>query len=275
MTGDITGGTNIYYTPFHGEFVPLWNGTTWVMNDTGGELVQALNDTTKSPTAAVANAIYDMFVWNDSGVIRCTRGPAWLNQTTRALQLQKVQGYLTNSASITNGPVINYGVFVGTIMTDNNALVTFLQGGQTPGSLQALISLWNMYNRIDWCGMISDTTTTWTYSTSAWRPVNNNPNVRATYVCGLAEDPVVAAYEDLVYNTATGTVPVTGYIGIGIDSTTVPSGLRGMSGNANSAALGIFANALANYNQIPGLGVHFIQALENANAAQQVTFYGS
>ena len=37
------------------------------MHDIGGELSQALSDTTKSPAAAAANSLYDVFVWNDSG----------------------------------------------------------------------------------------------------------------------------------------------------------------------------------------------------------------
>lgn len=78
LTSDVTAAATIYYTPAVGVNVPLWNGSAFVPT-TFSEISQALSDTTKSPAASVANAIYDMFVWSDSGTIRCTRGPAWVN----------------------------------------------------------------------------------------------------------------------------------------------------------------------------------------------------
>ena len=70
--------TTVYYTPYMGQHVPLYDGSTaFTMTDTGGELSQATTDATKSPAAVVPEACYDVFVWDDAGTKRATRGPAW------------------------------------------------------------------------------------------------------------------------------------------------------------------------------------------------------
>lgn len=77
MTSTVSGATTIYYTPYLHQFVPLYDGTDWKMFDVGGELSQTTSDSTKSPAAVVQYALYDLFLWVDSGTYRCTRGPAW------------------------------------------------------------------------------------------------------------------------------------------------------------------------------------------------------
>lgn len=69
--------TTVYYTPYQGQYVPLYDGSVFAMTSTGGELSQATTDTTKSPAAVAAESCYDVFVWTDGGTIRATRGPAW------------------------------------------------------------------------------------------------------------------------------------------------------------------------------------------------------
>ena len=76
MTSSVTGATTIYYTPAVGDWVKIYDGASWGVYSFS-ELSQLTTDTTKSPAACIANTNYDMFVWNDSGTIRCTRGPAW------------------------------------------------------------------------------------------------------------------------------------------------------------------------------------------------------
>lgn len=81
LTANVTGATTVYYTPFRGDQVPIYNGSVWALN-TFTELSQATTDNTKSPAACVAHSNYDLFVWNDSGTLRCTRGPRWISTQT-------------------------------------------------------------------------------------------------------------------------------------------------------------------------------------------------
>ena len=273
MTGNVTGGSIVYYTPYVGQWVPVWTGTTWQMLDPGGELSQSITDTTKSPAAVVANANYDMFVWNDAGVVRCTRGPAWASQTARAVGLQRTAGLLTNAADITNGPLAGVGTYVGTITTDGSGTLTFLQGGAAAGGAQAFISLWNMYNRVFWSGMVIDSTASWTYAVNAWRPANGSVANRVTFVLGMPDDPIDARYVCLTQNAP---IPGTAlaYVGVGLDSVSAPSGLNTGFGGTAGDTMVLFAPVLAANSMNPGAGRHFVQALENSPLTQTVTFYG-
>ena len=127
MTATVSGVAATYYTPYTGTWVPLWNGTTFVPTNVGAtDLVQSVTDTTKSPAATVANKNYDMFVWNDTGTIRCTRGPGWGSDTARGgspAGITRVNGLWVNSFAITNGPAAQFGLYVGTVRS--NAIGTF------------------------------------------------------------------------------------------------------------------------------------------------------
>ena len=94
--------------------------------------------TTKSPAAATTNSNYDLFVWNDGGTYRCTRGPAWSSDTARGTgagttELQLLNGILTNKNAITNGPAANKGTYVGTVRTNGSSQVDFQLAGMGTG----------------------------------------------------------------------------------------------------------------------------------------------
>ncbi len=80
MTADQTGKTTLYYTPYTGGFVPIYDGTAFVPT----AFAERSNDLTQSaankagPVAAGPYQVIDAFVWNDSGAIRLTRGPKWI-----------------------------------------------------------------------------------------------------------------------------------------------------------------------------------------------------
>lgn len=82
MTTTQGGKTTIFYAPYIGQFAPLYDGANFTMTDLGGELSQTTTDTTKSPAAVVQDACYDLFLWDDNGTKRCTRGPAWSKAAT-------------------------------------------------------------------------------------------------------------------------------------------------------------------------------------------------
>lgn len=79
MTADQTGKTSVFYTPYAGNFVPLYDGTSFVPT----AFTERSNDLTQSasgkagPAAAGPHQVIDLFAWNDSGTIRLTRGPKW------------------------------------------------------------------------------------------------------------------------------------------------------------------------------------------------------
>lgn len=62
MASSVTGGATIYFTPYLSNAMIYSDGTN-LHAGVFTEMAQALSDTTLSPAAAVANSIYDMFLW--------------------------------------------------------------------------------------------------------------------------------------------------------------------------------------------------------------------
>ena len=93
MFGDITGATTIYYTPYNGITIPIYDGTDMVITrfDEGsnGEISAVVSDASHSPPAGIMTGkVYDWFVWHDKSVpatpvVRLSRGPAWTDVSNR------------------------------------------------------------------------------------------------------------------------------------------------------------------------------------------------
>lgn len=275
LTSDVTAAGTVYFTPYQGNTImlPDANGD-WSMFQFA-ELSQALTDNTKSPSAAASSSLYDMFVWNDAGTLRCTRGPAWSSGTSRGTgagttQLALVDGVLCNAVAVSNGPGASRGVYVGTIATDGSTKLNmmFAPSAAAGGGANRL-DVWNMYNRINVASISRDSTDSWEYSTATWRAANGNNNNRITFVHGLNEDRISADYSILADSLAGLSVRC----GVGLDSTSAFSGRPGAkiaAGGASSGSISI----VGKYCGAGGLGQHYVQALERGHGSGTQTWYG-
>lgn len=267
----VSGATTIRYTPYLHNQIALYDGTSWVPK-TFSELSQATTDTTKSPAAVANNSNYDLFVWNDSGTLRCTRGPAWTSDTGRGTgagttELERVDGVLVNKIAITNGPAAQRGVYVGTIRSNGSAAVDFIYGTSAAGGGGASFGVWNMYNRVNIATQVRDSNATWTYGTNTWRAADNSNTYRVSFVTGLQEDALYASYATEIAGTSTAY----GVLGIGFDSTSTVSGSFAIA-YWNIANWNYYSNS--QYAGSMGLGFHYVQALEISKLGT-TTFYGA
>lgn len=219
---DASGATTVYYVPFASRAVPVYNGTEFVYVDISTGLSQTLADDTKSPAAASTSKVYDMFVWNDSGTIRCTRGPAWPSSTSRGTgagssELTRTLGFPTNANAITNGPAANRGTWVGTIYTDASTQCNDNDTDRT---------VYNAYNKVSRRLYKAITQNSWSYNTATWRQIQGTTTYRFNFLRGGMgmDEPVSAIYHVYIQNTTSslsgGAVP---YIAWGDNSTSSPS----------------------------------------------------
>ena len=259
------GSATLYYLPYIGEHVPLYDGSSWTMTNIGASVSQAASDTTKSPAAAAANKVYDIFIWSDSGTVRISRGPAWTTNTSRDIgagssELERVDGILMNKYSITNGPAAQRGVFLGTVGTD---------GSSNFKNSEVFRGIWNMYNRVTFSLQYLQTTGSWTYGTNTWRQANADSANQVTVVAGFEHDAVHVEYRSLASNsTSTTRNP---RVGIGINSTTAPGvgtfmeslGVSNATGRLNALYAGPTFEGRTDY-----------AALEKGHGADTQTFYG-
>jgi hypothetical protein len=130
ITSDTSGALAVYYTPLTGNLIPLWSGSLFIVSSFI-ELGLTLNSN------HVANAIYDLFVFSNSGSLTLVTGPAWNTPTAGAgsrgtgagtTELERLNGILVNKNAMTarNGAT-TYSVdarkatYVGSMFMDGSA----------------------------------------------------------------------------------------------------------------------------------------------------------
>ena len=266
MTTTQSAKTTIYYTPYVGDQIPIYDGANMAPT-TFAELSAATTDTAKNPAAIGASKVNDWFVWNDAGTLRLSHGPDWTNDTTRSAgtDLVKVKGIWLNNAAITNGPAASRGTWVGTTASNSSSQLEWITGGIGAGGTAASLGVWNAYNRVNVSAFIGDSTDTWTYATSSWRVANNSLTMRVSFICGAKEDAFDASYQAIVNG---GTAPNC-FFGVGLNNTTT-----GPSGSIAQIALavGSWLSAVGRYSDTY-LGRADLRALEFGNGGT-TTFTG-
>ncbi|HEY0723445.1 MAG TPA: hypothetical protein VGD41_05590, partial [Pyrinomonadaceae bacterium] len=159
MTTTQASKTTIFYTPYLGNYVPLYDGTTFVSTEFS-ELSQLTTDATKSPAAAAADACYDMFVWNDAGTLRCTRGPLWANTSTVTLTIASPCVVTWNAHGLLEGTPITFSNSGGALPTGITAgTVYFVSVGPAANTFSFSTSVTNAMNntRVNTSGSQSGT----------------------------------------------------------------------------------------------------------------------
>ncbi len=276
LTSSVTGAGTVYFTPYGGSSVALWNGSAFAATSFA-ELSQALSDTTKSPSAAAAASVYDLFVWSDGGTIRLSRGPAWSAGATAgssnargsgagSTALTRVQGVLVNAVAIANGPAAGYGTYVGTIATDAaGATVSMNFGGSAAGGSPARLGVWNAHNRRTAAAAVYDTTSSHTYNSATVRPYNNSTNNAIISVVGAVEDAVDVAFHTVESDSQSSLTAPAARIGIAVNSTTVNSATQ--SAVADSTGMAI----VVGLKTLPPLGLSTYQATEASPSGVTIT----
>jgi hypothetical protein len=261
MTTTQAAKTTIFYTPYVGNLVPIYDGTNFSMV-AFSELSALTTDTTKSPAAIGVSKVNDWFVWNDAGTIRVGHGPDWTSDTTRSAgtALTRVNGIWLNAVAITNGPAALRGTYVGTTRSNGLSQLDWIYGSLAVNWGAGFLGVWNAYNRVNVATRTADSTDNWTYATPVWRAANGNATARISFVIGLEEDAIDAVY----YGAASGS---SAQLGVGLDSTTVFSGTAAWSSSSIAIAIS------ASYRGTVGVGFHYVSPIEY-NFSGTSTFYG-
>jgi hypothetical protein len=229
-TASVTAAGMIYFTPYIGNKVSIYNGSAWEnFNLTEISLALTLTDAKN----------YDVFVYDNAGTLTLELSAAWTNDTTRADAIVLQDGVYVKSAATTRR-------YLGTIRAS---------GTDTTEDSVTKRFVWNYKQRVSRAMLKYDTN--YTYTTAALRYCNNDANNALFFVRGLDEDMVHAVFAPGQWATSTiGTS-----FRIGLDSTTAPAGAGGLGGN-----LGLLANqqmySVSQYAGYPGLGYHFLAMTE-------------
>jgi hypothetical protein len=275
ITGDVAAATAVYYTPFRGNLLPLYDGTRFRVYEFS-ELTLTL------ASQHVLNSHYDVFAWLESGVVTIGTGPAWSTITAGAgargsgagtTQLTRTNGLFLNTVAMTTrNSSTTYsvgalrGTYLGSLYIDGTA--GQITCHRTYGQSRKW-GVWNAYNRQDIALLAGDSTSSWAYTTATLRAANNATANSLTVFCGLAEELIhVECFSDA--NNGTANVGIQN--GIGWNSTSAASGKQGAIASTGGAS--VPTGIISRFVQVPSLGINVVTALEYSIASGTTNWFG-
>jgi len=285
LVGDVTSASSVYYTPDVGADVPIPDGLQIQMKE--------ISELTLSLTSNhVANGIYDVFLFSDSdGVVRIATGPAWNTPTVGAgargtgaatTELERWKGFLVNKFEVLmrNGSDTwtigaRKALYVGSIWIDASAgrVSCHRSFGQS-----RKWGVWNYYNRKPIILKAGDSTASWFITdTGSWGLLNGSSANKISALCGVADELIVCALSQgrqFPFSSAT-TRTMKSSIGIGVNSTSSPSGLIGMLYGRSQSGNLMRRTPTAQYIQPPTLGITEFYCLEKHEGQSGTTAFGA
>jgi len=236
-TTDVTAATTIYYTPYRGNGILLYNNGAWVQY-TFGEILSAV--------PAVASQMYDVFAYPLNNVVTLDLQP-WTNDTTRAIPLTTQSGVyvLTGNTSYR---------YLGSFRTTSSA-------GHTEDSV-ANRFVWNYYNRVIKGMTVFDTAVIWSVNNQTLQANSSTAN-QLNFIIGISEDVVEA---QVVWSAQSDAGAVV-WAGIGLDSTTTysPNCYYGATTTTHSGPSGFYCTGSSQYTGYPGIGLHALTWLNSSD----------
>ena len=246
-TSDVTAASTIYYTPYVGNRIALYNGTSWSP--------YTFTERSLALSGLVSGRPYDVFLWDNAGTLTLEL-TAWTNDTTRATALVYQDGVLVRSGATTRR-------YLGTIYTT---------GATTTADSEANRYVWNYYNRVNRSMRVIEATASWTYSTNAYRQANNSTANQLNFVRGLDEDAVnVVAWGGSSNN---GTTRNNTHTAVGLNSTSAPATGSIVTYGQSDAQANFRVQHSGQYNGLPGLGRHYLAWLEYTDSNGTTTWLG-
>jgi hypothetical protein len=167
LSSNVTNATTLYYTPYTGSQISIWDGSKWVL--------KTFTQLSLSLSGLTANTLYDVFIYDSNGTLTL-ESVAWSNSgagtSTRASALTYLNGVRVKSSDNRK--------YLGSFLCNSTGgqvdFITRLDG--TPASN----GFFNEFNKEDLLLTIIDSTNH-TYATSAWRIWRNNANNTIKVVC--------------------------------------------------------------------------------------------
>lgn len=270
MTTDATAQTTVYYLPYIGFYVPVYNGVTFANKAIGASGISLALDSNSGHTGYQSSGgLFDLFAFLNSSTLTLGTGPVWTSSTARSNAISMLTGFWTNTSSITlrygtaSGSTIsvaaNQATYLGTMYATANGQtgMAFAPSAASGGS-NNILGLYNAYNRVQTTSTCMDSTSSWSYSTATWRAANGSNNNRISWVDGLQQSFADSYYLCAMAISNASTVGNTGII---LDANTgTPSSIT-KGGNLS----GDLSSPTAALKVTPQIGFHFIQAMENTN----------
>lgn len=246
-TSDRTSQSTIYYTPYVGNTISLYNGSAWAYH-TFTERSLALSSLTSGKN-------YDVFLYDNLGTLTLELSAAWTNDTTRADAIALQDGIYVKSGSTTRR-------YLGTIRTTSTT---------TTEDSERLRFVWNYQNQIARKIKAIDTTNSWTYASTTLRQANATSTNQIEVVAGLTSRSLIDIFGN---QNMTSSATLGSRFQIGVDSTSVGSFDFSQTPYNDGTPASDFMSGVCGYKAVVPLGYHYYAWLEACTTASTMTFYG-
>lgn len=285
MTAEANAQTNIYYTPYRGNLIPIYNGTEFI-NYPFSQLTLNLN-TTFHPTSKV----FDVYASLQSGVPTLS-AMYWGGNTARSgsaggaggssnAQISQLDGIWINNAAISsnnsyNGSTsyaipANEGTYLGTFYTTAAGQTQWnAKPNAAAGGTANIMGIWNAYNRVHVDSISRDSTTSWINNSTSWNEADLSAANRVSWVDGLGQTSVKASYSVLAAASANGDGAV---IGVNMNSTTAAPHITSQVQFAVSS--GANTMLVRDESFAPQIGFNYIQAMDATVGSGTSTFFSN
>jgi hypothetical protein len=243
---DYVASTQIFLAGYAGNRIALYFGSAWYV-------VTLSSAPSLNLSGLVAGTPADVFAVQTSLTALTLETVNWTNASTRATALTLQDGVWVKSGSVTRR-------YLGTILPDSATTYSHVTSASDTSS--PVCGIWNQNNRIRGAFSWTPTFDSWTIpSANTWQSLNGQASAKVQYVQGQSIDIVSAEHIGATDGTGGGA------LGIGIDSTTTPSGTRSLA--ANTAVGSVHARL----RQVIVAGAHNLNAIANGGTAAR--FYGA
>jgi hypothetical protein len=241
-TTDQTAKTTIYFTPYNGNCIGLYDGTSWKLH-TFTERSLALGTLTSGLN-------YDVFIYDNAGTLTLEL-TAWTNDTTRATALTTQDGVYVKTGATTRR-------YLGTLRTTSTT-TTEDSGGSTSTSGKRF--LWNLYNQVD-RRVQSKEGGSHTYSTATWRQYGADAAMDCEFIQGLALSKIQVTVRAQM--AVGGTYS---YLAAGLDTTTTNTDYTAIGAVSIDTLVGVTVDIAS-----PTVGYHYMSLNQIAQSSTAYNF---
>jgi hypothetical protein len=253
-TTDQLAKTSVFWTPFRGNDIALYVGGAWIIREFVETALSLSGFTTGKP--------YDIFAYDNAGTL-ALEALIWTNDTTRATAIAFQDGVPVKSGDATRR-------LLGTIYTSATGQSQMKFGSAAAGGDPAFIGIDNVYNRVPASVFVADTTASWTQVAGGPAALNASNNNRASFIRSMPGDRVEAHLLVMAASGSGGGASV----GFGLDSTSAFTPRAVIPRGATNAGANLNVMVGSEFSGFPGVGFHFLHALQAA-AVATATFTGS
>jgi len=162
LPSNVTGATTLYYTPYNGSQISIWDGSKWSL--------RTFTQRSLSLSGLSANTNYDVFIYDNAGTLTL-EAVAWSNSGAGTSTRASAIAWL-NAVRVKGSDKRKY---LGSFRTTATIGETCFQYGAT-GATPARFFVFNEYNRVKRNLTANTYSGTHSYTTSTWRERLDSPD---------------------------------------------------------------------------------------------------